>query len=155
MIYDDGTIQREVIAELAMDPRLAALEIGVAVRAGVVTLSGAVDSVETREAVVRTSSLVPGIKAIAEELTVLAPGINRTDTELAHAVVQALQWEPTLPLGIRARVDEGHVWLDGVVDTAEQKAVAERTVETLMHVRQVHNGLAVRRPVPAAPSGSR
>jgi osmotically-inducible protein OsmY len=149
MLYDDGTMQREVIAELAMDPRLAALEIGVAVRAAVVTLSGSVDSAETRDAVVRAANRVPGVKAIAEELAVLGRGVNRTDTELAHAVVNALQWERSIPLGIRARVDEGHVWLDGVVDTDQQKAAAERAVQTVTGVRQVHNEIAVRRPVSA------
>ena len=148
MIYDDGTMQREVIAELAMDSTLAHLEIGVAVRAGVVTLSGAVDSAETRDAVVRAANRVAGVKAIAEELTLLGHGVNRTDTELAHAVVQALQWERSIPLGIKARVDDGHVWLDGVVDTAAQKAMAERSVETVTGVKQVHNELAVRRPGP-------
>ena len=152
MVYDDATMQREVMAELAMDPRLAPLEIGVAVRSSVVTLSGAVDSAETRDAVVRAANRVPGIKAIAEELRILEHGVNRTDTELAHAVVNALLWDRSIPLGIRARVDEGHVWLDGVVDTDEEKAVAERAVVTLTGVEQVHNELTVRRPGAPRPS---
>jgi osmotically-inducible protein OsmY len=105
-----------------------------------------VDGEETRDRVVRAANRVAGVKAIAEELTILGGGVNRTDTELAHAVVQALQWERAIPLGIRARVDEGHVWLDGVVDTDEQKTAAERSVVTVTGVRQVHNKLAVRRP---------
>ena len=146
MIYDDATMQREIIAELAMDPKLSALEIGVAVRANVVTLSGAVDSAETRDAIVRAANRVAGVKAIAEELTILGTGMNRNDTELAHAVVQALNWDRDVPMGIRARVDDGEVWLDGVVDTDQQKAAAERAVRTVTHVTQVHNKLVVRRP---------
>jgi osmotically-inducible protein OsmY len=154
MPTQDETIQREILAELSFDEAVAALEIGVAVRAGVVTLSGAVATGEQRDRVVATANRVAGVKAIAEELRVLPAGINRTDTELAHAVVQALLWEPALPPGLKARVDEGWVWLEGVVHTDAQKSAAERAVGFLTGVKGITNGIVIRRPGTTSPAAT-
>lgn len=143
-VHDDGWIQREIIAELALDPTLAGKEIGVSVRAGVVTISGGVDTAEQHDTAVRLALKIDGVKSIADELRVLAPGANRTDTELAHAVVKALEWEASLPVGIRTRVDEGHVWLEGVVDTETQRQAAERAVGFVTGVKGITNGLTLR-----------
>jgi osmotically-inducible protein OsmY len=144
MWRDDARIQQDVLAELDLDAATAHLEIGVAVRSGVVTLSGAVDRVEERDAVVEAARRVIGVKAIAEEIRIKGRGVNRTDTELAHAVVQALQWDRAVPPGITARVDEGWVWLDGFVDTRPQLIAAERAVRFVTGVRGVTNGLLIR-----------
>lgn len=142
--HDDAWIQREIVAELALEPTLAGKEIGVSVRAGVVTLSGGVDTPEQHDIAARLALKVPGAKAIADDLRVLPPGMNRTDTELAHAVVKALEWESTLPLGLHSRVDEGHVWLEGVVETEAQRAAAERAVGFVTGVKGVTNLLTIR-----------
>ena len=142
--HDDAWIQREIVAELALEPTLAGREIGVSVRAGVATLSGGLDTSEQHDAAIRLAMAVADVKAVADDLRVLPSGANRTDTELAHAVVQALQWDASLPLGIRARVDEGHVWLEGVVDTIVQRDAAERAVGFVTGVKGVTNALTVR-----------
>jgi osmotically-inducible protein OsmY len=147
---EDAAIQRDVIAELALDPAVGPLEIGVAVRGGVVTLSGAVDGEARKAAVLAATRRVDDITAIAEELRVLGPGINRTDTELAHAVVQALRWERTVPLGVTARVDEGCVWLEGAVDSVEERKAAERAVRFVAGVKDVKNEVTLRMPLAAS-----
>lgn len=140
---NDYQIQQDVIAELRWDPAIAAAEIGVAARAGVVTLSGAVDSYARKHAAIRAAERVIGVKAIAEELRVLLPGhSNRTDTALAHAVLNALNWDVEVPSDrITVRVDEGWVWLEGSVEWPHQKAAAERAIRFLTGVRGVTNSL--------------
>ena len=142
--HDDAWIQREIVAELALEPTLGGKEIGVSVRAGVVTLSGSVDTTEQHDTALRLALKVAEVKSIADDLRVLPPGTNRTDTELAHAVVAALEWEATLPLGIRTRVDEGHVWLEGAVETDIQRQAAERAVGFVTGVKGVTNNLTLR-----------
>lgn len=142
--HDDAWIQREIVAELALDPALAGKEIGVSVRGGVATLSGGVDTTEQHATALRLALKIPEVKSVADELRVLPAGANRTDTELAHAVVKALEWEATLPLGIRTRVDEGHVWLEGSVETDVQRQAAERAVGFVTGVQGVTNNLTLR-----------
>jgi len=139
----DFQVQQDVIAELQWDPNIGSAEIGVAAKGGVVTLSGSVDSYARKCAAVRAAERVVGVKAIAEELNVLLPGhVNRTDTELAHAVLNALNWDVEVPSDkITARVDKGWVWLEGDVDLPFQKAAAERAIRFLTGVRGVTNNL--------------
>lgn len=144
-VRDDGWIQREIVAELALAPSLAGCEIGVSVRAGVVTLSGSVDKAELHDTAARLALGIEGVKSLADDLRVLGPGVNRTDTELAHAVVKALEWEQSLPIGmIRSRVDEGHVWLQGAVRNAAQREAAQRAVGVLTGVKGITNELTIR-----------
>ena len=142
---DDAWIQREVTAEIALAPSLAGCEIGVAVKAGVVTLAGSVEKAELHDTAVRLAMTVDGVKAVADDIRVLGPGVNRTDTELAHAVVKALEWEQSLPIGaVRSRVDEGRVWLEGTVANAAQRDAAERAVGFLTGIKGITNELKIR-----------
>lgn len=81
----DADIQREVLEELKWESRLQPNEIGVAVRDGVVTLMGDVDSYAKKLAAEQAALRVRGVKAVANEIRVRLPGISeRTDTDLAE-----------------------------------------------------------------------
>lgn len=139
----DSQIQLDVIDELRLDPALGGAEIAVATKAGVVTLAGAVDTFARKYAALRAAERVIGVRAIADEIRVVLPDAHcRPDTELAHAVLNALRWDVEVPSDrITARVDEGWVWLDGEVDQPLEKAAAERAVRYLTGVRGVTNNL--------------
>jgi osmotically-inducible protein OsmY len=69
----DEQIQREVQAELEWDARIRSTEIGVAVKDGVVTLTGWVDSYAKKLAAERAAHRVRGVKAVANEIEVRLP----------------------------------------------------------------------------------
>jgi osmotically-inducible protein OsmY len=142
----DSEIQKDVIAELRWDPSVGTAEIGVAVKDGVVTLSGTVNSFAKKYSAIAAAERVAGVKAIAEELTVKLPSSTvRTDTEVAHAVVNALRWDIETPDDkITARVDEGWVTLEGAVEWQYQKSAAERAVRYLTGVKGVSNLLKIK-----------
>ena len=76
----DAEIQADVIAELKWEPRVQAPEIGVAVKDGVVTLTGWVDSYTKRWAAEEAAHRVRGVKAVANDIEVrLGIGGERTD----------------------------------------------------------------------------
>ena len=80
----DSDLQREVIAELSWDPAVDATAIGVAVKDGVVTLTGHLNTFAEKHAASRAVLRMAGVKAIALELDVkLAPDHRRSDTEIA------------------------------------------------------------------------
>jgi len=142
----DLQIQSDVVAELRWDPSVRAAEIGVAVKDGVATLSGNVDSFAKKFAAIHAAERVAGIRAVADEVRVLLPkDLKKTDTEIAHAVVNALAWDIEVPNDkILSRVDEGWVWLEGEVDWQYQKGSAERAVRYLTGVRGVTNSIRIK-----------
>jgi osmotically-inducible protein OsmY len=145
MIKTDSQLQRDVIDELRWDPRVGSAEIGVAAKNGVVTLTGQLDTYAKKYAAVRAAERVAGVRAIAEELTVVLLGsYQRTDTDLAHIVASTLKWDVVVPDDkVKARIEKGWVWLEGEVEWQYQSAAAERAVRNLSGVRGVTNLLQV------------
>ncbi len=95
----DEQIQREVMAELKWEPRVVPNEIGVAIKDGVVTLSGWVDSYLKRWAAEEAAHRVRGVTAVANEIEVRLPSsAERTDADIATAAVRALEWDAFVPV---------------------------------------------------------
>src|SRR5271165_4144700 len=95
---DDLTLQTMVIDELAWEPSIDAAHIGVAVKNGVVTLSGFVGSYAEQTAIEHAASRVHGVKAIAEEIEVRLPDDQKhADDEIAERAVHILAWDIEVP----------------------------------------------------------
>jgi osmotically-inducible protein OsmY len=137
----DLQLKSEVTAELAWDPAVNATNIGVAVRDGVVTLSGPLDTYMQKHAVQRAVRRVGGVRGIALDLDVrLAPDHKRSDPEIAQAALQALRWHSLVPADrLKVQVEDGWVTISGEVDWAYQSASAEQCVRPLIGVRGVAN----------------
>jgi len=147
----DADLKRDVQAELAWDPAVKSTEVGVAVKDGVVTLSGHLGTYAEKYAVQRALRRVPGIKAIALELDVLlAPNHKRSDTEIALAAEHALQWNTLIPDKIRVTVDKGWLTLQGEVDWDYQRHGAEKAVRPLMGVVGISNEITLKTRVAPA-----
>jgi osmotically-inducible protein OsmY len=147
----DRHIQSDVLAELKWDARVKSNEIGVAVRDGVVTLTGWVDSYVKRSAAEEAAHRVRGVKAVANAIEVrLAESAERTDADLAAAVVRALEWDALVSIKLDVTVSKGWVTLKGQVAWQYQKQDAERIVHRLSGVKGVTNLIVVRPAV--APS---
>jgi osmotically-inducible protein OsmY len=146
MATADETIQQDVLQELRWDARLQPNEIGVAVKDGVVTLTGIVDTYIKKQAAGEAAFRVRGVKAMANDTQVRLPGMSeRTDTDLARAAQEALRWDPEVPSdGVKVTVSNGWVTLDGEVEYDFQKRAAERTVHRLAGVRGVSNFISVK-----------
>jgi len=137
----DSELQRYVMDELAWEPSVDAAEIGVSVNSGVVTLSGTVESYPQKWAAERAAERVKGVKAVTDEIEVRLPGAReRTDSDIARAAVNALEWNTLVPLDrIKVLVQKGWISLDGTVEFHYQKAEAERVVRSLLGVKGVIN----------------
>lgn len=150
-VRTDEDIQRDVLEELKWDIRVRPNEIGVAVKDGIVTLTGWVDSYLKKIAAEEDAHRVPGVKAVVNDIEVRLPGsAERTDADLAKAVLDALKWDAGIPTDkIDVTVDHGWVTLKGEVDYYFQKRDAEHAVERISGVRGVTNLLTVKpQPTP-------
>jgi len=142
----DIEIQKDVIEQLKWEPFLNAAQIGVAVKNGIVTLSGQVDAYSKKILAEKTTKKVAGVKAIAEDIQVgISPVYKKTDTEIAETVVNALKWHTMIPdEKIKVSVEEGNVKLEGDVEWEYQRNQAKTAVENLTGVRFVTNLVAVK-----------
>jgi osmotically-inducible protein OsmY len=149
---DDLELKRTVESELNFEPSINAAEIGVAVKDGVVTLTGRVPSYWEKVAAERAAARVAGVKAVANELEVRLPGSSeRTDEDIARAAVDALKWSVLVPEDrIKVKVSKGWVTLEGSVDWQYQKSAAEKAVRRLLGVVGVSNLIEVKPAVSKA-----
>jgi len=151
-IRTDAQIQTDVLAELKWEPRVSPNEIGVAVKDGVVTLTGVLDSYSKRWAAEDAAHRVRGVKAVANDIEVRLSAANeRTDADIAAAAVRALEWDAFVPLNsVSVTVSKGWVTLQGEVSWQYQKNDAERVVRRLTGVKGVSNLITVKqKPTPA------
>jgi osmotically-inducible protein OsmY len=146
MTRTDEDIQRDVLSELKWDARVHPNEVGVAVKDGVVTLTGYVDSYLKKWAAEEAAHRVHGVKAVANDVEVRLPNSSeRTDQDIASAVTRALEWDAFVPIDrIDVTVDKGWVTLRGEVDWGFQRADAERVARRITGVRGVSNLIKVK-----------
>ncbi len=142
----DEQIQADVLEELKWDTRVRPNEIGVAVKDGIVTLTGWVDSYLKKIAAEEAAHRVRGVKAVANDIEVRLPtSSERTDADLAKAALNALEWEAAIPADkLDVTVSKGWVTLKGEVEYGFQKRLAERVVERLSGVKGVTNLITVK-----------
>ena len=127
------------------DPRVADNAIIVTTSSGVVTLTGSVPSYADKWAAERAAERVLGVKAVANDLAVAVPvPFQRSDTDIAHAVVNALAWDVQVPdAKIKAGVTNGWITLEGDVEWRFQRDAAARAVRNLAGVRGVTNNITI------------
>jgi osmotically-inducible protein OsmY len=142
----DAQIQTDVLAELKWEPRVQPNEIGVAVKNGVVTLTGVVNSYSKRWAAEEAAHRVRGVKAVANDIEVrLSTDNQKTDADIAAAAVRALQWDAFVPVDkLDVTVSNGWVTMKGEIEWQYQKQDAERVVRRLTGVTGVTNLITVK-----------
>ena len=142
----DKELRKDVLDELEYEPSIDAREIGVMVKDGVVTLTGAVKSYFEKWKAERAAERVVGVRAVANEIDVRLPGEDkRTDADIAAAAVNALRWNTLVPFDkVKVTVDNGWITLKGEVNYKYQKEAAENAVRHLNGVVGVSNLIEIR-----------
>jgi len=148
-VRSDDEIRNSVLLELKWDPKVTSDDIGVAVKDGVVTLTGFVPSYWEKNAAEKAAKRVYGVKAVANDLEVKLLS-TRTDPEIARDIVKELESHISIPANnIKATVRNGWVTLEGSVDWQYQKLLAESAVKKIRGVIAVANNIEVRPSVSA------
>ena len=145
-IPTNSQLQRNVQDELRWQPSIDAAEIGVAVKDGIVTLTGNVKNFFEKWEAEAAVKRVHGVKALANDIEVrLAGDARRTDTDVARAAAEALAWDASVPRdGVKVTVSDGWVAMEGEVDWQYQKTAAENAVRYLLSVKGVTNQIVVK-----------
>ncbi|MFG1235590.1 BON domain-containing protein [Xanthobacter autotrophicus DSM 597] len=137
----DSDIKRDVETELKWDPDIDATDIGVAVKSGVVTLTGFMRSYAQKYEAERAVKRVSGVLGVANDIEVRLPSENqRPDPELAREAVAAIKTElPYAYENIKVVVKSGWATLEGNVEWDYQRSRAERAVRGLKGLKGISN----------------
>lgn len=142
----DNQIQKDVMDQLKWEPFLQASVIGVAVKNGIVTLSGNVSAYSKKLAAEKAAKKIAGVKAIVEDIQIsLTPCGLKTDTEIAETILNALKWHTAVEEDkIKIKVENGNVLLEGEVEWAYERSYAAAAIENLAGVQSVLNLITIK-----------
>lgn len=142
---DDRRLQEAVLAELGWEPSVRDAHIDVAAKAGVITLTGHVESYAEKHGAELAASRVKGVKAVAEGIEVQLPFARRRgDVDIAQAALDRIGWDVTVPdNAVTVKVENGWVTLAGQVDWHFQREAAEQDVCRLSGVVGISNQVTV------------
>jgi osmotically-inducible protein OsmY len=144
-VKTDIELQKIVMDELKWEPSVTATGIGVAVKNGVVTLSGHVPSYAEKSAAERAVRRVTGVTAIAEEIRVIPSGPHeKSDAEIATTVAQTLRTHVWVPTDVQATVEQGWVTLRGHATWDYQRQAAADAIRYLSGVKGVTNTIVIK-----------
>ena len=145
-MFNDHQLQQEVLAELSWEPSIDAAHIGVTANAGIVTLTGHVESFAEKHVTELAARRVKGVKAVAEKIEVRLPfETKRGDDDIAAAAINRLEWDVSVPHDtVKVTVENGWLTLTGEVDWNYQKEIAEQDVRRLLGVIGVSNQITIK-----------
>jgi osmotically-inducible protein OsmY len=142
----DEEIKRDVEEELRWDPDIDATDIAVAVKNGVVTLTGFVRSYNDKWEAERAAKRVAGVLGVANDLEVRLPAIDeRPDPEIARDAVMAIKNQ--LPFSydrIKVVVKNGWVTLEGEAEWNYQREAAEAAVRRVRGIKGITNKIELK-----------
>ncbi len=143
---EDTDIKRDVELELRWDPQIDAANIGVAVKSGVVALTGFARSYSEKFEAERDAKHVSGVVAVANDLEVkLSSADERLDPDIARDAVSALKAQlPATADHIKVVVSNGWISLEGAVEWQYQKNLAGSAVRRIKGVKGVSNLISVK-----------
>ena len=141
----DNATREDVLRELEWEPKISSdSDIALAVKDGVVTLSGFVPTFWDKDAAEKAAKRVYGVKAVANDISV-KPLWQRTDPEIARDAIQQLERHISIPGDkIKVTVKNGWVTLEGAVDREVQKKLAHSAVKKLKGVTGITNNITIK-----------
>ena len=142
----DSDIKRDVEDELRWDPDIGSDDIAVAVKNGVVTLTGFVRSYGQKMQAEADAKRISGVVGLANDIEVRLPAVDqRPDPDIARDAVAALKAQLTYSWeAIKVLVHSGWVTLEGQVEWHYQRDRAEESVRRIKGVKGVTNSIQLK-----------
>jgi osmotically-inducible protein OsmY len=145
-VKTDDEIKKDVEDELRWDPDIDSTDIAVAVKDGVVTLTGFVPSYSQKFQAENAAKRVAGVVGVANDIEVRVPALDqRPDPEIARDAVEALRNQlPFSSQNIKVVVRDGWITLEGEAEWNYQRERAEDAVRWIKGVKGVVNSIQLK-----------
>ena len=138
----DKDISNAVDNELLYNATTPAYLIDVTTNEGIVTLSGSVNNILSKDRAVKIARTLKGVRGVVDNIKVDAPFV--ADNILKSNVEKALLNDPaTDSYEITVNSDNGEVTLKGRVDSWQEKQLSEFVTKGVSGVKKVDNNLIV------------
>lgn len=145
----DAEIRHAILQAFALDPRVMSFHPAVAVRDGVVTLTGAVSDLQARNAAEQDARNVTGVRYVNNYLKV-RPLVPRSDLPIEEDVRQAMRRNAGVDAAeVLVSVRSGVVYLTGTVDSSNEREEASAAAARVAGVVSVINNLLLPHAWPA------
>ena len=136
----DATINYYVKDGLRDDPRVDASQIDSSTKEGIVTLSGTVNDLATRDFAVREAEKVDGVLAVIDQI-VVSPGFH-LDTDISNAVRRRILNSAIIDSqGLKVDCKDGVVTLSGEVTSYVEQQEAGLLASEVRGVKEVKNDI--------------
>jgi osmotically-inducible protein OsmY len=142
----DLELRQDVETQLDWDPRVDSQQIGVAVKDGVVALTGQVKSYADWLGAQDAAQSVAGVQALANELRIMDhPDQMRSDADIAEAALHVLHNNVHVPIeDIQLNVSGAWLTLTGHVPNWFQRDAAESALRPLRGVIGISNKIDIK-----------
>jgi len=142
-VLEDAEISKAVERSLLFDPVVSPHLIDVKTNQGVVTLSGSVNNLISKERAVKIAETIKGVRAVVNMLEVKT--IERSDRDLRDDIKKALMNDSTTETyDIDVKVTNGVATLSGTVDAWVEKKLAAKVAEGVKGLRDLKNDITVK-----------
>jgi osmotically-inducible protein OsmY len=137
---DDSRITLAVERALYVDQGVASHLIDVITLDGIVTLTGSVNNVLSKDRATKVAESVKGVRSVVNRMTVRP--VDRSDEDIEKDVRQALVYDPaTDSYEVDVSVIDGVVTLNGTVDSWQEKQLCALVAKGVKGVRDLRNDI--------------
>ncbi|MDB5729513.1 MAG: hypothetical protein JWQ00_2718 [Noviherbaspirillum sp.] len=142
----DDEIKRDVEEELRWDPDIDSTYVAVAVKDGIVALTGYIPSYAQKFQAEMDAKRVAGVLGVANDIEVRVPALDqKPDPEIARDAVNALTKQlPFSSQNLKVVVHDGWVTLEGEAEWNYQRERAEEAVRWVKGIKGVVNSIQVK-----------
>ena len=143
MQLEDAEITNAIETEFWIDDVIDMNSINVSTENGIVTFTGTVNNILTKDRVVEIAEGIRGVRAIVNTVEV-EPAVMRSDNEIRDAVHNALLDDPATDLyEITTTVYDGVVTLEGTVQSWAEKKLVASVAKGVKGVRSIQNNVSI------------
>lgn len=139
----DQTITDTIEDELLFDEGVTSYKIDVSTSSGIVTLTGTVNNILSRERAAKIAELVKGVRSVVNRIQV-KPSPSITDQKIRSEVESALARDPaTDSYEVTVKVNDGAVRLGGTVESYKEKQLCATVAKGIKGVTDLENDILV------------
>lgn len=139
----DKEIKQAVKDAFLYDPRVMSFNISVSIDNGVATLTGQVKNLQVKQAAEQDAKNTIGVHYV-KNLIQVKFGASISDRIIKQRIESKLLWDPIIdPYDIRVAVENGTVFLSGVVKSYYEKKHAEDISSAVNGVIDLENNITV------------
>ncbi len=139
----DQAVSDAVEDQLIEDSAIRSNSLDIRTQDGIVTMTGQVDNLLTKDRAERIARTVKGVRGVIDRVRVQPSGTIR-DQELRRNVNNALLMDPAAEsFEIDVKAQNGKVSLDGTVDSWQEKELAATVAKGVKGVRKLDNEIKI------------